>query len=55
MLCNTYGNEQWRYSQTDRSHHLPGRQVPKNKAQNVTNSTNTTTAQTQCLPAIIFP
>lgn len=28
--CETYGSEQWHYSQTDRSRHLPGRQVPTN-------------------------
>lgn len=27
----TYSSEQWHYSQTDRSRHLPGRQGPTNK------------------------
>lgn len=29
--CKTYRSEQWHYSQTDRIRHLPGRQVPANK------------------------
>lgn len=53
--CGTYGNEQWHYSQTNRSHHLPGRRVPTNKAQIFTNCTNSRIAQTSCWPPIIVP